>query len=299
MEEEMKVEDEFSLADIFASLLAKLRILIVLFLTGCLIGGALGYLKSYDVVYYGTEMTFFVSPEKAGGDGEDNVIYGTYGNTVMDTMIRYLSTEKAAEEFISDMEFDGLPQKPDEKAESSVYASQVKAYAAFIKKVQNSLSFYYKADGSTEVESSDTESKNFIYVTLSVREEGIYDKAFTAELLRQIRVKIPEIVEETMLNPDEDMYVKTGCTLVTPLNPMVEWMNERYTLTETIKFAALIGIATLLLSCVAVVVFDRLDKRIKEYEIIEKKFNIPVLGVIPEILTLKEEAEAKAKGGKK
>ncbi len=297
MEEEIKVEDEFSLADIFASLLAKLKVLIALFLTGCLIGGFFGYLKSYDVVYYGTEMTFFVSPEKAGGDGEDNVIYGTYGNTVMDTMIRYLSTEKAAEEFVTDMEFGGLPQKPDETAEQEVYAKQVKEYASFIRKVQKSLSFYYKADGSTEVESSDTESKNFIYVTLSVREEGIYDKTFTAELLRQIRVKIPKIVEETMLNPDEDMYVRTGCTLVTPLNPMVEWMNESYTLTETLKFAALFGIAVLLLSCVAVVVFDRLDKRIKEYELIEKKYNIPVLGVIPEILTLKEEAETK--GGKK
>jgi capsular polysaccharide biosynthesis protein len=299
MDNEIRTEDEISLADIFACLLAKIRLLIVLLLTGCLIGAVFGYLKSYNVVYYGTEMSFFVSPEKAGVDDEkEYVIYGTYGNTVMDTMIRFLSTEKAAEEFVADMELEGLPQKPDPEADDETYAKQVKEYDEYIRKVQNSITFRYRQDAKKAEDSTDTtESKNFIYVELSVMEEGIYDKEFTRELLRQMIVKIPKIVSETMLNPDENIYAKTGCTLVTPLYPMVEWMNESYTLTETIKFAALVGLATLLVACIAVVVFDRLDKRVREVELIEKRFNIPVLGVIPTILSQTNEIEKK--GGNK
>lgn len=292
MENEIKTEDEISLADIFSCLLSKLRLLIVLFLVGLTIGGAFGFLKSHDVVYYGTEMSFFVSPEKASGSGDDsadaNVIYGTYGNTVMDTMIKFLSTEKAAEEFVSDMEFDTLPKKPDANADPVEYTAQVKAYNKMITKVQKSLSFKYSSQSADKQSSIDTESKNFIYVQLEVKEEGIYTKEFTAELLRQLQVKIPKIVKATMLNPDENKYVTTGCTLVTPLYPIVECMNETYALTETIKYSALVGLATVLVACVAVIVVDRLDKRVREVETIEKKLNLPVLGVIPTILAQTE-----------
>jgi capsular polysaccharide biosynthesis protein len=293
MDNEIRTEDEISLADIFSCLLSKLRLLIVLFLVGLVAGGAFGFLKSYDVVYYGTEMSFFVSPEKAsGGTGDDtntNVIYGTYGNTVMDTMIKFLSTEKAAEEFVADMEFEGLPKKPDPKAEPAEYTAQVKAYNKMIDKVQKSLSFTYSSQTTADKQIAlDIESKNFIYVELEVKEEGIYTKEFTAELLRQLQVKIPKIVKATMLNPDENKYVTTGCTLVTPLYPIVECMNETYALTETIKFAALVGLATLLVACIVVVVVERLDKRVKEVESIEKKFSLPVLGVIPSILSQTE-----------
>lgn len=299
MDNEIRTDDEISLADIFSCLLAKIRLLIVLLLTGCLVGAVFGYLKSYNVVYYGTEMSFFVSPEKAGVDDEEQyVIYGTYGNTVMDTMIRFLSTEKAAEEFVADMEFEGLPQKPDPTADEATYAKQVKEYDEYIRKVQDSITFRYRQDAKKAEDNMDTtESKNFIYVELSVKEEGIYNKEFTRELLRQMITKIPEIVSETMLNPDENTYAKTGCTLVTPLYPMVEWMNESYTLTETIKFAVLVGLATLLVACIVVVVLDRLDKRVKEVELIEKRFNIPVLGVIPTILS--QTTEEDKKGGNK
>ncbi len=292
MDNEMRTEDEISLADIFSCLFSKLRLIIVLFLTGVILGGAFGYLKSYDVVYYGTEMSFFVSPEKASGNSDTetdkNVIYGTYGNTVMDTMIKFLSTEKAAEEFVADMEIEGLPQKPDPTADPVDYTKQVKDYNKMINKVQNSLSFRYSQTSEKKTDSVDTESKNFIYVVLEVKEDGIYDKAFTAELLRQLQVKIPKIVKATMLNPDEDKYVTTGCTLVTPLYPIVECMNESYALTETIKFGAIIGLAVALVACIAVVVVDRLDKRVKETELIEKRLGVPVLGVIPTILSQTE-----------
>lgn len=292
MDNEIRVEDEISLADIFGCLLLKIRLIIVLFLVGILLGGTFGFLTSYNVVYYGTEMSFFVSPEKENNEGEDdgdndkNVIYGTYGDTIIDTMIKYLGTEKAAEEYVSDMEFEGLPKKPDPNDDSLdlvEYTKQVKAYNELINKVKSSLTFSFRKSAESK-ETDYSESKNFIYVELSVQEEGLYTKEFTAELLRQLQVKIPKIVKATMLNPDENKYVSTGCTLVTPLFPIVECMNESYALKQTIKYAALAGLAVGLLTCIAVVVIDRLDKRVRETEMIEKRLAVPVLGVIPSIL---------------
>ncbi|MBE5752762.1 MAG: hypothetical protein E7343_01675 [Clostridiales bacterium] len=289
MENEIKVKDEISIADIFSCLIAKLRLLIVLFLAGVIVGGTFGYLKSYNVVYYGTEMSFFVSPEKTSSSmDEDNSIFaGTYGHTVMDTMIKLLSTEKTAEEFVSGMNIEGLPQKPDPTAEPDVYARQVKEYNQLINTVKSSMTFTYSKTAKTEINTLDTESKNFIYVTLEVKEQGIYNKEFTAELLTQLQEKIPKIVERTMLNPDEEKY-KTTCTLVTPLYPIVECMNENYTFTETVKFGAILGLVVAVLSCIVVIAADRLDKRVKETEQIEKKIGVPVLGVVPNILPQNE-----------
>jgi hypothetical protein len=180
-----------------------------------------------------------------------------------------------------------LPALPDVEADDETYASQVIAYDKLIQKVKKSIAFYYKADGTVEVENSDTESKNFIYVELAVKEEGIFTKEFTGELLRQIQVKIPKIVSATMYVPTDKtssggyVYITTGCTLVTPLYPMVEWMNKTYTLTETIKWSLIAGVGLFLLACVAVILVERLDQRIKDSETIECKLGIPVLGVIP------------------
>lgn len=283
MEERERVENEISLKDVFTVLWAKIKLIVLVVLTGCLLGGVLGYVKSYDVVYYGTELTFFVSPKKSTDKEGDDIIYGTYGNTVMDSMIKLLSTEKSISYYLEDME--GVPKKPvyEEGMDETVYANEVLAYNEFIYKVKESLTFTYKEDGSTEVDSSDTESKNFIYVTLSVRDEGDFDKEFTRRFLGNIQVKIPKVVEGSMLNPDESQYEQTSCTLVTPIYPMVKVMNKGFALRETFKFAVFFGLASFLLVCAVAIIMDRMDKRIKDAERLEAKFDIPLLGTIPSL----------------
>ncbi len=288
MQERERVENEISLADIFSVLLAKIKLVIIVFLSGCLLGGAVGYAKSYDVVYYGTELTFFVTPKKTTDEEGKEVIYGSYLSTIMDSMVRVLSTEKSISDYLSGIE--GVPEKPvyTEGMDQQAYANSVMEYKKYIQKVKNSLTISYKEDGTKVVEANDTESKNFIYVTLSVREEGVFDKEFTRQLLGQIQIKIPEIVQEAMAT-DENQYAQTSCTLMTPLYPMVENMNAGYTVSQTLKFAVLLGFAALVLVCAVLIVMDRMDKRIKEPESLENKFDIPLLGTIPSITILENE----------
>lgn len=288
MQDKTIVENEISLADIFSVLLAKIKLILIVFLSSCLIGGVIGYAKSYDVVYYGTELTFFVSPRKTTDEEGKEVIYGSYLNTIMDSMVRVLSTEKSISEYLSGIE--GVPEKPvyTEGMNESAYANKVVEYSRYVQKVKSSLSFSYKEDGSKYVDANDTESRNFIYVTLSVREDGEFNKEFTRQLLGQLQVKIPEIVQDAMAT-DKNQYEQTSCTLMNPLYPMVEYMNAGYTTNQTLKMSVLLGFIALVLTCAVLIVMDRMDKRIKDVESLEMKFNVPVLGIIPNITFSQDE----------
>lgn len=289
MEENMTTENEISLSEIFALLWKKVRLILILCLTGLFVGGVFGYAKSYDVVYYGTELTFFVSPKKTTDNDKQEVIYGTYGNTIMDSMVKLLSTEKSIGAYLSGIE--GVPEKPvyTEGMDLAVYENAVKEYNKYVYSVKQSLEFTYKKEEKSS-QTTDTESKNFIYVTIKVRESEKLSKEFTRQLLIKIQKEIPAVVEEAMLNPDESQYSQTSCTLVTPLYPMVEVMNPNYTLTETLKFAVLLAFAMFVVTCAAIIINDRMDKRIRETERLEAKFNVPLLGTIPTI-DMSNEAE--------
>ena len=108
----------------------------------------------------------------------------------------------------------------------------------------------------------------------------MFDKEFTRDLIERVQIVIPELVETKMYKPDG--YEKTGCSLVT-LYPVVERLNENYALTETIKMALLLGVAAFAIVCVVILLLDKMDKRLRDTEIIEKKWNVPVLGTIPHI----------------
>ena len=280
MQEEMQKETEISLSEIFAALLAKWKMIVLIVLAGVILGGMLGYLKSYDVVYYGTDMTFFVSPEKGtASDSEkesEYAIYGQYSQPVMDTMVRFLTSDVTAEKIMEGIE--GAPKKPEKG--SANYEEQALVYTKYLRAVKNSMAFSYKQDGSMEIDVTDTESRSFIYVSVKVLETPVFDKEFTRTLIERIQIVVPELVETKMYKPDG--YEKTGCSLVS-LYPVVELLNENYALTETIKFALLLGVATFAVMCVIILLLDRMDKRLRDTDFIEKKWNIPLLGTIPHI----------------
>ena len=283
MEENMNVENEISLSEIFALLWKKVKLIIVLCLTGCFVGGVFGYVKSYDVVYYGTELTFFVSPKKTSDKDGEEVIYGTYGNTIMDSMVKLLSTEKSVGAYLAGVE--GAPKQPKytEGMDLAEYEEQVVNYNKFLYTVSDALEFTYRKDEKVTTSGTDMESKNFIYVTIKLRETKVFTKEFTRQFLASLQKEIPIVVEGAMLNPDESQYSQTSCTLVTPLYPMVEVMNPNYTITETIKFAVLLAFAVFVATCALLIINDRMDKRIRDTDSLEIKFKVPLLGSIPTI----------------
>jgi hypothetical protein len=91
---------------------------------------------------------------------------------------------------------------------------------------------------------------------------------------------MPIFVEENMAIPSG--YSGTKCRRITRDDGIVN-TNQGYTLSTAVKYGLLAGAAALVLACVAVIVLDRSDKRLRNYEQTMSAFNVPVLGVIPTI----------------
>lgn len=111
MKEELQVEEELSLADIFRTLLSKIKLLIIVLLAGVIVGGAAGGLLTMNTHYYGTEIEFYVNPkEKESGSNESTYgVYGAYGAHVMDNMVKLLSSDLFTERLM--LRGETLPQK--------------------------------------------------------------------------------------------------------------------------------------------------------------------------------------------
>ncbi len=106
MEDTAPKKSETSIMDIVRLLLSKIKLLILVLVVGCVVGAAFGFLRTYDVKYYGTELKFYINPSK---ETDDTVIsdsqygvYGAYGKNVMNNMVELLSSEAFAEKIILD-----------------------------------------------------------------------------------------------------------------------------------------------------------------------------------------------------
>ena len=95
------------------------------------------------------------------------------------------------------------------------------------------------------------------------------DPTFAAHLFDQVKAILPDFISTMLSTTDKNIV----CTQLS----YQQWV------TEGIKYGALIGLAALVIACVAVVLAERADTRLHDYEKVAQKFNVPVLGVIPRI----------------
>ncbi len=284
MKQDFQADEEFSLGDIFRALWSKILILLLVLALGATAGGLYGYLDSKDVYTYGVKPVFYVNPTKSTENGEASGsqygVYGAYGVPVMKNMIELLSSESFSERLMLTMPSCPVTEKEKYNADGSINEK----YATFLKKVDDSVSFSYtKTSENEEI----TLSKSFIYVKISV--SGRENKAFGEELLKAVENEVPAFVIEKMYKPDG--YDGTNCVKTTVLDE-VRLTNAGYAKDQTIKFAVIFGALALLVACVVVVIADRMDNRLRNYETVAKRLGVPVLGVLPSID--KKEKDAKA-----
>ncbi len=282
MQEEIQSENELSLSDIFYALLSKIKILILVFVLGCMAGVGLGFVTTFGVHYYGTNLEFYITPTlKEGGtvSGEStNAVYGAYGKNVMDNMVKLLSSESFTATLIDNKgQEGGLPDKDEYTVTKyDEHGEVTKEYAKLLNKVQNAISFSYIL--ANESSNTNDLARSFIYVEISVL--GDSNEQFAKDLLKVVKVAVPAYIEANMIIPSG--YDGTSCSSTTVLEA-IHRTNENYARNTMIKYAALLGLASLVVACVVVVIVDRSDKRLRDYDLVAKKFNVPVLGVIPAI----------------
>lgn len=293
MEEKVHSEEGLGLLDIVKLLLSKIKILFVVVLLAGILGGSYAIWKTYDINYWGTTVEFYVNPEQpkdtvGESGGSQYGVYGAYGRHVMDNIVKLLGSEKFAEVLMEDME--GVPAKIviDEKTGSEVISSE---YISMLRKVDNAVSFSY-LEANADKDDANNLARSFIYVKISV----LNDKAFADNLLQQVRKEVPLYVEENMAVPAD--YTGTNCQQITVVDG-IGLTNPGYTTNQAIKYAILAGAAAFAVACVVILIVDRSDKRLRDYEAVMRNLQVPVLGVIPTIESLAAESASKKKGAKK
>ncbi|MBE5744974.1 MAG: hypothetical protein E7355_02435 [Clostridiales bacterium] len=112
MEENLQKQNEISIMEIFRLLLSKLKLIILIVIAGALLGAGIGFLRTHNVEYYGTEMKFYINPNKNSGDAVSDSqygIYGAYNKNVLNNMVELLDSEAFAEKLL--LNEKGLPKK--------------------------------------------------------------------------------------------------------------------------------------------------------------------------------------------
>ena len=300
MEENMQVRDELSLSEIFRILLRKLKYLFLALLGGLIVGAGLGTVTTWNVDYYGVSAEFYVNPipkdaqEGNSTSGSQFGFYGAYGSTVMDSTVKLLNSDLFAEALAlgkSDLPPKGVSDALDtlidaasveglEEAERQEIVAQAietwrktPEYRTIIRQIKNAVEFsFYTAEDATN--DMNNLAKSFIYMEISV----LNGEEFAKSLFERVKMVLPDYVMEKMPVPID--YKGTNCQYISTL-AQVSLLNPNYTFNSAIKFGLIVGVASLVVACVVVVLVDRSDKRLRNYELTMAKFNVPVLGVIP------------------
>lgn len=260
MQEEIQTEDEISLSDILRALVAKIWVLLAVLIIGGIAGGAFGFLRYYNVHYYGTELTYFVSSTgKEDSDSQtpsDGAITQSYSESILKMVTRLLNSKVFERTLMQDLpQAAGIAQDTEEEEK-------------FFELLEDTVSYTY------------TVGEN----TLTVSVSALNDEALASDLLNQIKAKLPSFIQQNMNN---NLYGTTYCKLI-------DWglcglLNPGQWLTEGIKYGLLLGLAAFVIGCVVVIVVDRTDDRLRDYRKFSDRIHIPVLGVIPRIDAVSDE----------
>lgn len=176
------------------------------------------------------------------------------------------------------------------KEKALVLWREMGSYQNRLSRVRNAINYSY-LQTNEDTEDANNLARSFIYVKITV----LNDKAFAEKMLACVQKAVPEYVVENMAVPND--YEGTNCQRISRLDE-VDLTNPGYTRNEAIKYGILGAAAAFALACVIIILIDRSDKRLRDHEIITKKFNVPVLGIVPTIESLAVESNAKKKASK-
>lgn len=295
MEGYEEMQEEIRLSDVFKTLWRKVKTLILVGLIGVVIGGALGFAFDFNKSYYGGTVEFYVNP-KQSEDETGEKIYGAYGQTAMNDMVRLLNSQLFAEYLFLDE--NGLPLSTSSEelnakienakvllADSTVSKAEkaeivetiidewrtLDTYKQLIRAVEESTTYTHTLNNDDKYATA----SSFIVVEVSV----LNDEAFANALFERVKAGVESYVEKNMFVPPN--YVGTRCRKVTNLDE-VELLNPTSLVESIIKYAILVGVASVLIAGVIILIKDSSEKRLKNPNKTMAKLDVPLLGVIPQ-----------------
>ena len=201
-------------------------------------------------------------------------------------LVTYYTNLKAADETLATARQKAKDEQKKADAAVEIFLEEWRKSEKYITtsaKIKNSLSYSYLSE-TDDLEDASKLTRSFIYVDINV----LNDEEFAKDLLERIKVIIPAYVEEKMLLPDG--YEETDCWRTTTRNE-IQWLNKNLARNQAIKYALLLAVAAGVVAALIVIIIDVQDKRLRDHEVITKKFKVPVLGIVPTIEEMNQAVE--------
>ncbi len=152
---------------------------------------------------------------------------------------------------------------------------QTSKYKSALSSIKGATDFSFM-DASVTVDDVNKLARSFIYAKISV----LNNQPYANDVLRRVLNGVPSFVEKYMFIPEG--YDTTNCVLNTTVND-IHLTNPGYTTNQAIKTGLLLGGMFFVIACVVLILLDRADKRLRDYEALAARIDVPVLGVIPSI----------------
>ena len=200
-------------------------------------------------------------------------------NDLYNLLTKYKEDVKTLKESLktANAEANSAAATADEKEEEAIelWRETDELYEARLTAIMKSAKYsYYNEDEVTD--KVEDLARSFIYVEISV----LNGEDFAKGLRNRIIEVVPEFVEDNMAIPSG--YDGTNCQRITRSDAIVR-TNSGAMLSAIVKYAMLLAIVALIVACVAVIIIERSDKRLRSLDQVTETFNVPVLGVIPKI----------------
>ncbi|MBQ8320455.1 MAG: hypothetical protein IJX81_06205 [Clostridia bacterium] len=250
MEQQAIYAEELTFMDVLRILFKKIKLILIVFLCSIFVGGALGALLNFNKKYYGTEIQFYINPKEkdaSDNDAESTYgVYGSYGDNVMETMIKLLESNLFTEQLIA-----GWDRTPEKYLENG---SINPAYKEFIYALEDVITYSYSSSETESTVITTNLAKSFIVIEIKILAQGEEMVEFAEELLTRLRVEVPKYVTDHMIVPSG--FVGTNCEEITTISE-IELLNEGNTLVAAVKYALIFGAVGLIVVCAVAIITER------------------------------------------
>lgn len=249
-------QNEIELSKVFRALFYKWWVILLSVVVGALIGVGFAYVQYNGKDYYGTTVQYDVSVHTVvDGQSQSGTNY-TYTDKHMARMISVLNSDSFTEKLMTHIE--GAPKKEEDS----------EAFYRYNRQLQGCLSYKF-----------DEDNLNALFVSVKV----LNNKAFADALLEAVKAEVPVVVSEKMIVPSSNDTVQYE-TVVEELSlSRCELLNVGQVGSQMFKYGLVLGVAALLIACIAIVVADSTDKRLRNPSAFSTRTGLTILATIPSL----------------
>ena len=272
MQEQEQHQHEIGFSDLFKMIFGKLHVILLAIIVAATLGVALAYAKNHDVYVYGGTAKFKIAVLSTTIDKDGNESTASQNYIYKEEHLSMIVDELSSDVFIRDNILPAIDDGPTDDPKNETFLAKI----AYLK---SCISYSYNY------------ANNPNSISVSVTVSG--DKDFANKLLDQVKIAIPSYIEANMIRPESSLMVdQSGQTIMsTSYTTTCEeltistarLLNGGQTSAAMTKNAVLFGFIAACVACVAIIIIDSSDTRLRNHERLSDEIDVPVLGVIPKI----------------